>query len=121
MPLSLFHLHGDLKDLRVPRLLAALLDDRFTGVFQASVRSDSAASAAPRAEAAEPAAEITREIHFNAGHVAWAISTSPDESLKAYLLRHGAVTQAHWAEAEERAREGTVRQALIDSGAITAR
>ncbi|HKY34048.1 MAG TPA: DUF4388 domain-containing protein, partial [Candidatus Polarisedimenticolia bacterium] len=106
MALSLFHLHGDLKDLRFPRLLAALREDDFTGVFQATVR----------AEGSEP--EVTREIHFQDGSVAWAISTSPEESLRSYLLRNGAVTEAQWLEAEEKARETTLRQAMVELGLV---
>jgi len=115
MPLSLFHLHGDLKDLRFPRLLAALREDDFTGVFQATTRP--AAAGAP----ADGAGEVTREVHFSAGHIAWAISTEREESLRAYLLRHRTLTEQQWAEAEDRAREGTLRQALIGLGIVDAR
>jgi len=115
MPLSLFHLHGDLKDLRFPRLLAALREDDFTGVFQATTRP--AAGGAP----AEEAAEVTREVHFSGGHIAWAISTDREESLRAYVLRHRTLTEARWAEAEEKARDGTLRQALIGLGIVDAR
>jgi hypothetical protein len=106
MPLSLFHLHGDLKDLRFPRLLAALREDDFTGVFQASV---------PGSASEE---EITREVHFLEGSIAWAISTDPEESLRAYLLRNGAITEAQWLQAEEKARETSLRQALVDLGLV---
>src|SRR5512144_1345167 len=107
MPLSLFHLHGDLKDLRFPRLLAALRDDDFTGVFQATLRPDGAAGPGGSGDpvsAGSDDEEITREVHFCAGHIAWAISTDRDESLRAYLLRTGTVTEDRWAEAEEAAR-----------------
>ncbi|MGH9869384.1 MAG: DUF4388 domain-containing protein, partial [Candidatus Polarisedimenticolia bacterium] len=104
MPLSLFHLHGDLKDLRFPRLLAALREDDFTGVFQATFRPETSES------------EITREVHFQEGSIAWAISTDPEESLRSYLLRNGAITEAQWIEAEEKARETTLRQAIVDLG-----
>lgn len=113
MPLSLFHLHGDLKDLRFPRLLAALREDDFTGVFQATTRS--------AGRAAREEDEVTREVHFSSGHVAWAISTDREESLRAYLLRSGTLTEARWVEAEERARDGTLRQALIDLGIVKPR
>src|SRR5262249_42276088 len=106
------HLHGDLKDLRFPRLLAALREDDFTGVFQATTRVP---------QRSGEALEITREVHFSAGHVAWAISTDREEGLRAYLLKSGTVTDARWAEAEQKAREGTLRQALIDLGVVSAR
>jgi len=117
MALSLFHLHGDLKDLRIPRLLAALREDDFTGVFQATTRPPGAG--APPSD--DDASETTREIHFSGGHIAWAISTDREESLKAYLLRNGALTEAQWAEAETRARETTLRDALTGLGFVGAR
>lgn len=117
MPLSLFHLHGELKDLPFPRLLAGLRSDRFTGVLQALTRETGGGSVAPRA----PEAETTREVHFADGHIAWAISTDPEESLKSYLLRHGAVTERQWAAAEAQAAGSTLRQALAETGAITQR
>src|SRR5262249_9576558 len=43
----------------------------------------------------------------------WAISTDPEESLRSYLLRNGAITEAQWLQAEERARESTLREALV--------
>src|SRR5262245_55050762 len=113
MPLSLFHLHGDLKDLRVPRLLSALWEDDFTGVFQATTRSSG--------RTGHEEDETTREVHFSSGHIAWAISTDREESLRAYLLRNGTLTEARWLEAEERARDGTLRQALIDLGIVKSR
>lgn len=115
MTLSLFHLHGDLADLRFPRLLAALRDDEFTGVFQATTPR------VPTDDAGDEPAGTTREIHFSEGRVAWAISTDRDESLKAYLIRSGAISESQWIQAEERAREGTVRDALIQVGAVNAR
>jgi len=117
MALSLFHLHGDLKDLRIPRLLAALREDDFTGVFQATTRPPGAGAPSPD----DDASETTREIHFSGGHIAWAISTDREESLKAYLLRNGALTEAQWAEAETRARETTLRDALTGLGFVGAR
>ncbi|HET9482288.1 MAG TPA: DUF4388 domain-containing protein, partial [Candidatus Polarisedimenticolia bacterium] len=120
MALSLFHLHGDLKDLRFPRLLAALREDAFTGVFQATTRG-SDEPPGPDVDAASQAAETTREVHFSGGHIAWAISTEREESLKAYLIRNGALTAAQWSQAEERARDVTLRQALIDLGLVAAR
>ncbi|HZI94319.1 MAG TPA: DUF4388 domain-containing protein, partial [Patescibacteria group bacterium] len=113
MPLSLFHLHGDLKDLRFPRLLAALRDDAFTGVFQATSRAAD--------QAGPDDGEVTREVHFASGHIAWAISTDKEESLRSYLLRTGTVNDARWAEAEEKAHEGTLRQSLISLGIVNAR
>ncbi len=106
MPLSLFHLHGDLKDLRFPRLLAALREDEFTGVFQASVHPDGSEN------------DITREVHFLEGSIAWAISTDPEESLRSYLLRNGAITEPQWLQAEEKARDSTLRQALVELGMV---
>ncbi len=119
MPLSLFNLHGDLAELRFPRLLAALFQDRFTGVLQATCR-ESAVASDPAIENPEPG-DITREVHFADGHIAWAISTDPDESLKAYLLRGGNVTPAQWADAEQRAREGSLREALVSAGLVSGR
>jgi len=113
MSLSLFHLHGDLKDLQFPRLLAALREDQFTGVFQVTTRELSP----PQAAASEPR-EVTRELHFSGGHIAWAISTAAEESLRAFLVREGTVTDQQWAAAEEQAKDGTLRQALADLGLV---
>ncbi len=117
MALSLFHLHGDLKDLRIPRLLAALQEDDFTGVFQATTRPPEAVAGA----AGDEIPETTREIHFSDGHIAWAISTDREEGLKAYLIRNGALTEAQWAEAELRARDATLRDALTGLGYVSPR
>jgi len=117
MALSLFHLHGDLKDLRIPRLLAALREDDFTGVFQATTRPPGSEAGA----AGEELNETTREVHFADGHIAWAISTDREESLKSYLLRNGALTEAQWADAELRARDATLRDALTGLGFVSPR
>ncbi|HEY3176516.1 MAG TPA: DUF4388 domain-containing protein [Candidatus Polarisedimenticolia bacterium] len=111
MSLSLFHLHGDLKDLRFPRLLAALREDRFTGVFQATTAGGDAGDGA----------EITREVHFLEGRIAWAISTEKEEGLRAYMVRNGTLTAARWAQAEQQARGGTVRDALVSLGMVDPR
>jgi len=95
---------GDLGDVSVPSLLSTLARRGFTGIFLASGPDD------------EP--ETTREIQFSGGHIAWAISTVPDESLRAFLVRSGAVTAAQWEEAEEKARQDTLRQTLCDLGFI---
>ena len=112
MSLSLFHLHGDLKDLSFPRLLATLSDDQFTGVFQATTGAT---------EISTESSEATREVHFSGGHIAWAISTQKEESLRAYMLRNGSLTEAQWAEAEQTARGGTVRDALVSLELVNAR
>ena len=112
MPLSLFHLHGDLRDLSFPRLLATLGGDQFTGVFQATTGAG---------DAGGESSETTREVHFLGGHIAWAISTQKEESLRAYMLRNGSLTESQWAEAEQQARGGTVRDALITLELVNAR
>ena len=112
MSLSLFHLHGDLKDLSFPRLLATLGDDQFTGVFQATTGAT---------DTGTEFCEATREVHFSGGHIAWAISTQREESLRAYMLRNGSLTEAQWAEAEQQARGGTVRDALVSLELVNAR
>ncbi len=116
MPLSLFHLHGDLKDLQFPRLLAALREEQFTGVFQVATRELSPPEA-PLMPGGEPR-EVTRELHFSNGHIAWAISTAAEESLRAFLVREGTVTEQQWAAAEGQAKDGTLRQALADLGLV---
>ncbi|HET6373320.1 MAG TPA: hypothetical protein VFG76_08435, partial [Candidatus Polarisedimenticolia bacterium] len=55
------------------------------------------------------------------GHIAWAISTDRQEGLRAFLARDGIITDAQWAEAEERSREGTLRQTLMDMELVTPR
>jgi len=116
---------GSLADHPFACLLASLRREGFTGVLQVS-------SAPPHdgeSRAADPSADPdgqdetapSREIHFASGHIAWAISTDRDESLKAFLVRHGTITHQQWDEAEDRARQETLRQALTSMGVIAPR
>ena len=125
MPSSERPATGSLADHPFACLLASLRREGFTGVLQVS-------SAPPHDEesrGADPSADHdgqdetapTREIHFASGHIAWAISTDRDESLKAFLIRHGTITQKQWDEAEDRARQETLRQALTSMGVIAPR
>ncbi len=112
MPLSLFHLHGDLKDIRFAKILSTLRDDRFAGVFQVTTPTETSGADEEIPE------ETTREIHFADGHVAWAISTDKRESLRSFLQQEHKISDPQWAAAEERAHEGTLRQALADLGLV---
>ncbi|MFQ5701766.1 MAG: DUF4388 domain-containing protein, partial [Acidobacteriota bacterium] len=102
---------GTLNAFRFPRLLAALDRRGFTGVLQATTPCLSPARTSGQDE---EEAGTTREIHFRSGHIAWAVSTDERESLKAALLDGGDVSPRQWAEAEEAARRGTLRESLLE-------
>ena len=111
MSLSLSDLHGDLKDLRFPRILKTLAKDRFSGVIQVTTTSG---------DSDDGPATATREVHFSNGHIAWAISTNKQESLRTFLERGHTISDSQWNTAEERAREGSLRQALTELGLVKA-
>lgn len=122
MPSSARPAQGSLADCPFACLLASLRREGFTGVLQISAApppGEESAGGDPADDQDETAP--TREIHFASGHIAWAISTDRDESLKAFLVRHGTITPQQWDEAEDRARQETLRQALTGMGLIAAR
>ena len=126
MPSSERPAAGSLADHPFACLLASLRREGFTGVLQVSSappHDEESRGADPSADPSDGQDETapTREIHFASGHIAWAISTDRDESLKAFLVRHGTITQQQWDEAEDRARQETLRQALTSMGVIAAR
>lgn len=111
---SLSALHGNIKDLRFPRILATLERDGFTGVIQVTTPAgDTDPDGHP--------ATTTREVHLAGGHIAWAISTDRQESLRSFLDRDRTITDSQWNAAEERAREGSLREALSSLGLVSAR
>lgn len=111
MPNSPHSPQGTLGDRRPPRLLCVLARKDFTGVLRVAT---SPTPSLPTAKDDTDGAEIIREIHFQGGHIAWAISTNPEESLKGALLRAGALSEDQWEKAEDVARQRTIRQTLTE-------
>lgn len=108
---------GSLDDHPFASLLASLRREGFTGVLQIVAEGATEGDGDPD----DQDASTTREVHFASGHIAWAISTDREESLKAFLVRHGTITPAQWEEAEERARQESLRSALTGMGLIAPR